>query len=1113
MDYIFDNKTIPDLSYAEIARLSPMQADTAQNGFFDIHPQHIEVNSGAFTHPSAVRFPIVTVAQTHSGIIVSCPCDAGDHQLCEHQAQVLYNIVDRSYLRIYFDKALRRMKMQQVAKAFGMETMEHLDDYFQVIYTNKSVEIQPKNKALFAFNAETDAYMKEHLLPQKKVQTGAAPADSPDATTVMVFRKHKFHDQLIVELYRGQMTKDGKVKNPLSPVDPLAQIWDTQQLPEAKFYTAVARFQQPLTTAKSAADIAALKIIVKNPFGYQVFYHDPKVSENISATALVAVELAQVKADVQLSVEEKKPFYEVSGTLELKGVHYDLQDLKIRYGYFMLLDGTLYLLPNTDLLRVVDFFKKNNHQLLIHQSKFDDFRRSILTQLENRIVIKYNYVQPATPQQIQSGGFDQSTDRLIYLSDEENYVAITPVVRYGQVEIPVFSRKQIYDADKKGNTFLVKRDNALEVAFTAIIAGTHPEFEEQIQESEYFYLHKEKFLDETWFLNAFETWRAHDIQILGFREIKNNRYNANKGTVSVRINSGIDWFNAAFSVRFGQQKASLKHLQQSLRNKSKFVQLDDGSLGILPEEWIARLAEYFNLGEIVSDELLIAKNNFAVLSSLTAVEFSDEVIDELAVYNARLANFDQIKDVPVPEGLQAQLRDYQKQGLNWLNCLDDFNFGACLADDMGLGKTLQIIAFILTQRTKQARNANLVIVPTSLLFNWQAEVAKFAPSLRIFTHYGNSRIKDPSEFDGYEILLTTYGMLLSDLNLFKKYRFNYIILDESQAIKNPDSQRYKAARMLQSRNKIVMTGTPVENNTFDIYGQLSFACPGLLGNKVYFKDTYAIPIDRFEDHSRAKTLQQKIKPFILRRTKTQVAQELPEKTEMVLYCEMGPEQRAIYNTREKELRDFVSSLTNDEIPKNSMHVLTGLTQLRQICNAPALVKDATVNGHSAKIDVLIEQIENKSHQHKILVFSQFVSMLDLIKHELETRNIPFEYLTGQTKDRAARVNSFQETDQVRVFLISLKAGGTGLNLTEADYVYLVDPWWNPAVENQAIDRSYRIGQQKNVIAVRLICPDTIEEKILKLQESKTQLANNLIKTDASIFKSLTQQDLLAMLGK
>ena len=310
-----------------------------------------------------------------------------------------------------------------------------------------------------------------------------------------------------------------------------------------------------------------------------------------------------------------------------------------------------------------------------------------------------------------------------------------------------------------------------------------------------------------------------------------------------------------------------------------------------------------------------------------------------------------------------------------------------------------------------------------------------------------------------------------------------------------------------------MSGTPIENNTFDLYGQLSFACPGLLGNKQYFKDIYSQPIDKFSNSKRAEALQLKINPFILRRTKKQVATELPEKTEMIIYCEMGIEQRKVYDAYEKEFRNYLLNKEEGDLPRETMHVLQGLTKLRQICNSPALLKDESYFGDAAaKIKVLIEQIEGKSKQHKILVFSQFVSMLDLIAVELKAKYIPFEYLTGKTKDRASTVGSFQENDNIRVFLISLKAGGTGLNLTEADYVYLVDPWWNPAVENQAIDRCYRIGQQKKVVAIRLICPDTIEEKIMLLQASKTQLVNNLIKTDTTVLKHFTKQDLLNLLN-
>jgi SNF2 family DNA or RNA helicase len=630
---------------------------------------------------------------------------------------------------------------------------------------------------------------------------------------------------------------------------------------------------------------------------------------------------------------------------------------------------------------------------------------------------------------------------------------------------------------------------------------------------DYFYLHKGKFLDENWFLDAFEEWKKQDILVLGFNELKNNNLNCHKAKVSVSVNSGIDWFNTSIAVRFGEQNASLKQLHKSIRNKSKYIQLDDGTVGILPEEWIKKFASYFHLGEPVGETIRTSKSNFSeVLQIYESEVLSKETEEELKLYETRFSEFERIQEVAVPSTLLTPLRDYQKHGLNWLNFLDEFNFGGCLADDMGLGKTIKIIAFNLSQRKKQKNNTNLVVVRTSLVFNWQDEVAKFAPSIQIHTNYGTARVNDVREFDNYEIVLTTYGMLLSDITVLKEYHFNYIFLDESQTIKNPESQRYKAARMLKSRNKIILTGTPVENNTFDIYGQISFACPGLLGNKQYFKDIYSIPIDKFSNSQRASELQKKISPFILRRTKKQVALELPDKTEMVIFCEMGEEQRRVYDRYEKELRDFIANKNEDDLAKNRMHVLTGITKLRQICNSPALLKEEDFRGEfSSKIDVLMEQIESKSTNHKILIFSQFVTMLDLIKKELVAREMKFEYLTGQTKDRASKVNGFQTDDTVRVFLISLKAGGTGLNLTEADYVYIVDPWWNPAVENQAIDRTHRIGQKNKVVAVRLICPDSIENKIRKLQESKTNLANDLIKTDASILKSLSKQDLIGLL--
>ena len=1110
-EYIFENTSISTLTYTDILKHSSGIINTERKAIFDIQPETLEIDCGIFYKSSAKNtFPPVTVSQSGNTVLLHCPCERPKNRLCEHQGQVLYTILERPDIRIFFDSALRRNRLEPFAKEYGLENETNLDDHFELHYSPYSLNIEPKRKELVRVNAEE---LKQTLLPEPT--NTFEDLAKPDSTKrkILVLRKHKYYDLLNIELFEGETTQSGKIKNPFTEVDPISLIWKTEAVDEAKFYTAVSNFQQNYTAEKPSSDIEALKMVVNNPLRFETFYHNKQSGENISANSITPVALKHLQAHIQLNVDKKEPFYEISGGIVLHGSLHPFKNLQIKYTYFILLGGTFYLVPNPDMLRVIHFFQSHNQLLLVHASKFEDFKQTVLANLERQVSINYSYIKPATKAQLQEQNFDQTIEKIIYLSDQEQYVSLTPVMKYGKVEIPVFSRKQIFDTDQNGNEFRVERDEDQEIQFTSIIMRQHPEFEEQIQEHTFFYLHKNKFLDEGWFLKAFDEWRNNQIVILGFNELKKNKLNAYKAVVSVNVGSGIDWFSAALTVEFGKQKASLKQLHKSIRNKSKFVQLDDGTQGILPAEWIEKFEAWFQSGEIADETLKIPKTNFSEISNLFGEEvLSSEIINELNTYAEVFSGVKSFPETIVPAALKATLRDYQKEGLSWLNMMDHFNFGACLADDMGLGKTVQIIAFILLQRTKQTHNTNLVVVPTSLLFNWQAEVEKFAPSLKIWTHYGINRKKNTHHFGQYEMVLTTYGMLLSDIRFLKEYRFNYIFLDESQAIKNPDSERYKAARLLLSRNKVVLTGTPIENNTFDIYGQLSFACPGLLGNKQHFRDIYSTPIDKFQNSKRALVLRQKINPFILRRTKKQVAQELPEKTEMVIYCEMGEDQRKLYNAREQELRDYISGKDEEEIAKNSMHVLTGLTKLRLICNSPALLKEEEHFGDSsAKIEVLMEQIENKSNQHKILIFSQFVGMLDLIRKALENRNIPFEYLTGQTKDRAARVNSFQENEQVRVFLISLKAGGTGLNLTEADYVYLVDPWWNPAVENQAIDRCYRIGQNKHVIAVRLICPDTVEEKIMNLQKTKTKLADDLITTEASLLKSLTKTDLISLL--
>lgn len=956
----------------------------------------------------------------------------------------------------------------------------------------------------------SEALLARYLDTRKPTDT-----TNPFVKRMVVVGKHKYYDLFTAQLIESPLGPNGELRGPFTVINPMDLVWTTQRPGELKLYAAIARFQS--VYEKSLTDTEGLSALISNPFHLDFYVHDSQVSDKFTVRSLSPISLSQPELDFKVQVSLGETHYHVHSELKVDGTFCPLSRLSSRFDHFLVVDNSWYLCTSAPLLDAVTYFKKHDNSIILSQDAFLSFQQEVLAEMETHVTVKHTYLKPATKAQRRKAGFDEVPQKLIYLSDLGSYVLINPVMKYGEAEIPVLTKRQIYGMDKAGSPFSIDRDARAEDDFVALIVRQHSDFPEQLDNPlPYFYLHKTRFLDEEWFLDVFEEWTFHAITVLGFNDLKGTSLNPHKAKVNIRVISGLNWFNALIDVKFGKKKASLKQLHKSVKNKTKFVQLDDGTLGIIPQEWLHKLADYFQAGEVADQEevIRISRIRYRTISELfDAAMLDEDVRTEVQLYQSRLSDFESITPAPLPDGLRATLRPYQQQGLNWLNFLDDLGFGGCLADDMGLGKTVQIIAFILLQREKTERNINLLVVPTSLIHNWRDEIEKFAPSIRVLVLHGPNRPKSLAHFAEYELIITTYGTLISDIVFLKKYRFNYIFLDESQNIKNISSQRYKAARLLQARNRIAISGTPVENNTFDIYAQLSFACPGLLGSRQYFQHIHAIPIDRFKEKRAAERLQTLIQPFVLRRTKKEVAHELPEKTEVVLYCEMGTDQRKLYDSYEREFREYISSNQEEEIQKNGMHVLRGITKLRQICNSPLLIKDEKLYGDtSTKIEQLMEQLRTLTPNHKVLVFSQFVAMLDLIKKELHRENIGYTYLTGSTTNRPEVIRQFQEDEGTRVFLISLKAGGTGLNLTAADYVFLVDPWWNPAVENQAIDRSYRIGQQKNVIAVRLICPDTVEEKIMQMQQNKAKLAGDLIAEGDEFFRSLGKKGLLELLG-
>ncbi len=603
------------------------------------------------------------------------------------------------------------------------------------------------------------------------------------------------------------------------------------------------------------------------------------------------------------------------------------------------------------------------------------------------------------------------------------------------------------------------------------------------------------------------------FEIYGEENLQAGRINRSHPTISLNITSGIDWFDLNATVSYGDQQVSLRDIRRALRRKEKYVKLADGSIGPIPQEWIERYKQLFDLAEETPQGLRVRDFHLTLVDELLQDASETQVAAEFRQRRERLRGFEQIQPQPLPSGFTGELRPYQKAGLDWMHFLHEYGFGGCLADDMGLGKTVEVLAFLQSLREQgRSQGPSLLVVPKSLLANWQREVERFTPELKIMEHVGVARSKNTASFEGCDLVLTTYGTMLRDAHSLRAFQFDYIILDESQAIKNPVAQTAKAARLLQARHRLVMTGTPVENNTFELWSQFAFLNPGLLGSVDYFKKEFAAPLEKEGEAAGAlQSLRRLVYPFILRRTKEQVAPDLPPRTERVLYVDLEPAQRKLYEQTKTYYRKVLMGVIDQGgLDQARMKILEGLLRLRQICIHPRLVED-TFKGSAAKFETLLDMLESlQSEGHKALIFSQFVQTLHLLEQELKARKVRYTYLDGSTNNRQEQVDRFQQESDIPFFLISLKAGGVGLNLTAADYVINIDPWWNPAVEMQAADRAHRIGQDKPVFVYKLIVRDSVEEKILQLQEKKKELVEQVISTESSFFKSLTRADVGAL---
>mgnify|MGYP001243175586 CR=1 FL=1 len=612
-----------------------------------------------------------------------------------------------------------------------------------------------------------------------------------------------------------------------------------------------------------------------------------------------------------------------------------------------------------------------------------------------------------------------------------------------------------------------------------------------------------------WLRDNNEALREKGYEIV--QEDPNKRFFFGRTELDLSINETNDWFDVQAVARFGSYEVPFTQLRNHILNSIKEFVLPNGEIAVIPEEWFAR---YNHLFQFSSDKRQIRLNKYHVGLLHDIAEHTELSMERRL---QRLTAFETIDDVDQPKRFNGSLRPYQQAGYNWFHFLQQFQFGGCLADDMGLGKTIQTLAFLQKQKETFADTAgtatSLIIMPTSLIYNWQNEAEKFVPDLRLLVHTGINRSKDPAVFGDYDLVITTYGIARSDEELLSGFYFHYVILDESQIIKNPASKSFKAVKSLKSKYRLVLSGTPVENSVADLWSQMAFLNPGLLGSYHYFQQEFVQPIEKKKDEEKSRRLQAIIKPFVLRRTKSQVATELPPKSEQVFYCAMGIEQAEQYERVKSEYRNAILENLGEEKTKTpQMALLQGLTKLRQLANHPRMV-DSSFKGDSGKFESVIHTLENVLQRgNKVLVFSQFVKQLVIFKQYFDKHNIGYAYLDGATKNRDEVVKQFREDEDTRLFLISIKAGGVGLNLVEADYVFILDPWWNPAVEQQAIDRTHRIGQTRNVFIYKFITKDTVEEKILALQNRKKTIADSLITTEESFIKSLSQDDIRELLG-
>ncbi len=782
---------------------------------------------------------------------------------------------------------------------------------------------------------------------------------------------------------------------------------------------------------------------------------------------------------------------------------YPLREMK-RYKFLVEAGSQYYALRHSDHL-TLEWLELSQPQQFAHNQVL--FSQRIVQKLEETHKVNRNDL-------FAKKEIDSAPVNCVYLSEiSDSMLMFTPKWKYEGILVEGAWKEQ-HETIRNGETYSILRNKETEQQFTDYLQSLHPSFAKQ--NNKFFYITFTEAKKKQWFLKAYHGLLEQDAELIGLEMLRHFRYSAHPPVTEMQIlKQQEETLTLSLKIRFDKEQISLSELQKLLLAGQNSILLKDSTIGIFNDEWIAQYAPIIKHGKLSKNEVTIPQWIMLSLEKGEAKEVLEPSISKEWLQNWLLWQDENATVYPVPQQLKATLRPYQHKGFEWLTLLAEIGAGACLADDMGLGKTLQTITF-LCRRQEQASDArHLIVCPASLIYNWKQELEKFAPHLKVLVYNGQQRNIEVFFRAQCQVMICSYGTLRSDIEQLHITPWDAVVVDESQNIKNVQAQITRAALQLSAKARIALSGTPVMNNTFDLYAQLNFLLPGMFGGQEFFRKEYANPIDRDGDKEKIKALQQMIAPFVLRRTKEQVATDLPEKTESVLWCAMGEDQMAVYQKIKNQIKDSLFlDIKTGGLDRNKLNILQGILKLRQVCGSPQLLAEKEDCIDAVKVDMLMEELQ-QLQQNKALVFSQFKGMLHLIAERCRQQNISFFHFDGDTPiaERQEMVSRFQsEGDKTRVFLISLKSGNAGLNLTAADYVFLVDPWWNTAVQQQAIDRTHRIGQTKSVFAYKMICKDTIEERIVALQDKKKFLSDELISAEEGFVKSLTEEDVAYLFG-